>query len=408
MEKGKLNSIFSTLKNGDVYGPARIYATPVFQTLLRHERCRTDRDNGDFSLVIFDLTSIEGKLREVVKLVERIRKSMRSIDEVGWLDEKRIGVLLPLAGTPGGEKFALRVTETFADRFPLIPWIVYSYPLHWVPGIDHPSSNRSDHLSGGNGGNGGTPSKIDIKALENIFGNLFCRKIPVWKRVIDVVFSLIFILLFSPIFLLVAAYILSVSPGKILFKQKRVGYKGKIFTFLKFRTMHENNDTSGHREYVKQLIKNQNPMEKLDKGRDPRIIPGGRILRKACIDELPQLFNVLFGSMSIAGPRPCIPYEAEEYMRWHTHRFDILPGMTGLWQVSGKNKLRFEEMIRLDISYADKMSLGKDLKILLKTGPAILIMITETVLKKAKKKLPALQEQFIGSASVERESVHNA
>src|SRR5208337_1509428 len=106
----------------------------------------------------------------------------------------------------------------------------------------------------------------------------------------------------------------------------------------------------------KELIKGRKPMEKLDYAKDPRIIFGGRIIRKASLDELPQLFNVLRGEMSLVGPRPCILYEAEEYLRWHAHRFDVLPGMTGLWQVSGKNKLSFEQMIRFDIAYTNRMS----------------------------------------------------
>jgi lipopolysaccharide/colanic/teichoic acid biosynthesis glycosyltransferase len=112
-------------------------------------------------------------------------------------------------------------------------------------------------------------------------------------------------------------------------------------------------------------------MEKLDEY-DPRIIPGGRILRKLAIDELPQIFNVLRGEMSLVGPRPCIPYEADEYERWHTHRFTILPGLTGLWQVSGKNKLTFAEMIRLDIAYERSMSLWIDLWIIIRTIPTVI------------------------------------
>lgn len=123
-------------------------------------------------------------------------------------------------------------------------------------------------------------------------------------------------------------------------------------------------------------------MEKLDDKKDPRIIFGGKVIRKSCIDELPQLWNVLKGDMSLVGPRPCIPYEAEEYLRWHTHRFDIVPGLTGLWQVSGKNKLSFRKMISLDINYSKNLSLLLDLKIILMTIPAIIIMVLEAAFKK--------------------------
>ena len=126
-------------------------------------------------------------------------------------------------------------------------------------------------------------------------------------------------------------------------------------------------------------------MEKLDNKKDPRIIFGGKIIRKACIDELPQLINVLRGEMSLVGPRPCIPYEAEEYLRWHTNRFNILPGCTGLWQVSGKNRLTFKQMIRLDISYANNMSFRNDIKILLRTAPAVIGYMLEAVFRKLKR-----------------------
>jgi lipopolysaccharide/colanic/teichoic acid biosynthesis glycosyltransferase len=146
--------------------------------------------------------------------------------------------------------------------------------------------------------------------------------------------------------------------------------------------MHVNNDTSSHQAYLKKLINSDDPMEKLDNGRDPRIIPGGRIIRKACLDEFPQLINVLRGDMSLVGPRPCLPYEAEEFLRWHSHRFDVLPGLTGLWQVSGKNRLTFTQMIRLDISYCQNMSFWLDLKILLRTLPTVVGQVFEATLKR--------------------------
>jgi lipopolysaccharide/colanic/teichoic acid biosynthesis glycosyltransferase len=189
--------------------------------------------------------------------------------------------------------------------------------------------------------------------------------------------------LLSPLFAAMIVYIKCVSPGQAFFRQKRVGFQGQLFTFFKFRTMHENNDHTVHRDYVKELIRARIPMEKLDCGSDRRIIPGGKIFREACMDELPQLFNVLRGDMSLVGPRPCIPYEAAEYLRWHTRRFDILPGLTGLWQVSGKNRLSFEEMIRLDISYSERLSPGLDLKILLRTIPTVAGLVFEAARKRS-------------------------
>ncbi len=166
-------------------------------------------------------------------------------------------------------------------------------------------------------------------------------------------------------------YIRSVSPGPVLYRQKRVGIGRREFTFLKFRTMHHRDSEQLHSQHSKDFIVFDKPMTKLDSA-DPRIIPGGRILRKLAIDELPQLFNVLAGDMSLVGPRPCIPYEAEVYAQWHGRRFSILPGLTGLWQVSGKNRLTFQQMIRLDIAYENRMSLWFDLRIILKTIPTVI------------------------------------
>ena len=148
--------------------------------------------------------------------------------------------------------------------------------------------------------------------------------------------------------------------------------------------MHVNNNAVGHEQYLAHLIESDAPMKKLDDGRDHRIIPFAKVLRSSCIDELPQLINVLLGDMSLVGPRPCLPYEAEKYLQWHNRRFDTVPGMTGLWQVSGKNRLTFKEMIRLDIRYSRKMSLWLDAKILLLTGPAILWMVSEPLVHKAR------------------------
>jgi len=141
--------------------------------------------------------------------------------------------------------------------------------------------------------------------------------------------------------------------------------------------MRAGNASGCHQPPLNDLIASDKPMEKLDDGRDPRIIPGGRVLRKMCIDELPQLVNVLRGEMSLVGPRPCLPYEAEDYLHWHSRRFDVLPGLTGLWQVSGKNRLTFKQMIRLDISYCRNMSLGLDLGIILRTVPTIIGLFFE-------------------------------
>ncbi len=216
---------------------------------------------------------------------------------------------------------------------------------------------------------------IARKRAEDLFG----RAIPGWKRCLDLVGGTVILSFLLPLFAVIALYIKLVSPGPVMFSQKRVGRAGRLFTMWKFRTMHVGNDTSEHQKYMATLIKegasstngSAPAMHKLDQG-NPAIIPFGKLLRSSAIDELPQLFNVLKGEMSLVGPRPVIPYEVDEYLRWHRNRFDVVPGMTGLWQVSGKNRLTFTEMIRLDIRYARECSPLLDLWILLKTPGAIL------------------------------------
>ena len=201
---------------------------------------------------------------------------------------------------------------------------------------------------------------------------LVARRIPAWKTAIDCLLVLVALTLLSPVLLLIAVLIKSVSRGPLFFKQTRIGYLGKPFTIWKFRTMHLNAETSSHQQHLQQLINSDKPMQKLDAKNDPRIIPLGTLLRKSGLDEVPQLFNVLRGEMSVIGPRPCLPYEAEKFAGWQRRRFDTLPGLTGLWQVSGKNRTTFKEMIRLDITYVRNLSPVLDGKILLRTIPAII------------------------------------
>ena len=198
-----------------------------------------------------------------------------------------------------------------------------------------------------------------------------CRKIPAWKRVLDIVGVVLAAPVLIPFAAVIALIIKAVSRGPVLFKQKRIGFQGHPFSCLKFRTMVVNADTQFHAGHLNRLMSANCPMTKLD-ARDPRLIPAGRLLRSLGLDELPQLINVLRGDMSLVGPRPCLPYEYEKYLPRHRRRCETLPGLTGLWQVNGKNETTFEEMISLDIEYAERKSLWLDLKIIALTIPVIL------------------------------------
>ncbi len=213
---------------------------------------------------------------------------------------------------------------------------------------------------------------------------LFIRKMPFWKRTFDIICASMGLLFLSPLFVIISILIKVVSHGPIFFKQERVGYGGKRFIMYKFRTLKSNTDTSIHKEYLSELIHAEDcfkgidtctTMEKIEN--DSHIIPFGNFLRCTSMDELPQLINILIGEMSIIGPRPPIPYEVEQYQNWFRDRFDIVPGLTGLWQVSGKNNLTYQEMIRLDIHYIRTQSFRLDLKILLLTPFVIFDTVKE-------------------------------
>lgn len=206
--------------------------------------------------------------------------------------------------------------------------------------------------------------------------------LPQWKRTLDVLFIVVLLPLLVPLALGVALLIRLVSRGPVLFQQERVGWRGDPFMCLKFRTMKCGAETVSHKGHLKDLMKSDVPMTKMDAQGDHRIIPFGKILRASGLDELPQLINVLQGEMSLVGPRPCLPYEAELYQQWQLQRFNAAPGLTGLWQVSGKNRTTFTQMIQLDIEYTKTKTLWLDVKIIFKTVPAILLQLWETRFRK--------------------------
>jgi len=206
------------------------------------------------------------------------------------------------------------------------------------------------------------------------------------KRMFDVAAASTFLIILSPLILLITLLVKTTSRGPVLFHQTRVGLHGRNFTMFKFRSMRINNDPAIHQHYVADWIlgaTGSTEPEDIERGldtngskrykitSDPRITRIGRVIRATSLDELPQLLNVIRGDMSLVGPRPPLPYEVERYTTWHRRRLDVLPGITGLWQVSGRNRLSFEEMIQLDVEYIEEWALTTDLKIVWKTLPAL-------------------------------------
>lgn len=196
------------------------------------------------------------------------------------------------------------------------------------------------------------------------------RRPPVWKRAFDIAGALFLLVALSPLLVLLAAYIKCVSRGPVLFCQTRIGAGAKRFVIYKFRTMHVAQEVDSHRDYVATLIHCDTPAQKPEYKN--RLIRGATLLRSLSLDELPQLFNVLIGNMSLIGPRPEV-LQLEDYEAWQLRRFEVLPGISGLWQVSGKNRLTFNQMVRLDIQYVENLTLGLDMQIAVKTLGVVLL-----------------------------------
>jgi len=347
-----------------------IQSREEFHKLLRRERARSDRNEHEFSLLVFEPAD-PPVIEELVRVLAR-RK--RQIDEMGWFDERRVSVLLPYTSPDGANTLAHHVGRMLTVPRPICT--IYTYPGHWLPGESADAGGMPAERSAGARSTGNSEGALIL--CKNAFGSLFSDPIPRWKRAIDIAGSAIALLCLSPLLLLVAIIIKAVSPGPVILKQTRIGHNGREFAMWKFRTMGQDTDSSIHQSHLDHLIHSDAPLTKLDAARDPRICRFGNIIRRSAVDELPQLINVLRGEMSLVGPRPCMPYEARAYRLWQTARFDVVPGMTGLWQVSGKNRTTFREMMHLDIAYARRQSFWLDLRILLKTVPAVAAEIINT------------------------------
>jgi lipopolysaccharide/colanic/teichoic acid biosynthesis glycosyltransferase len=204
------------------------------------------------------------------------------------------------------------------------------------------------------------------------------HRVPGWKSGLDIICVLLSMPVWLPLMILLILVTRLSSPGPIFYRQERVGLGGRHFLIWKFRTMKVSADTQSHERHFEQLVQADCPMTKLDAHGDPRLAPFGRILRASGLDELPQIFNVLCGEMSLVGPRPCLPNEFAHYQPWQRERVNGLPGLTGYWQVNGKNKTTFNEMIAMDLFYLQNMSISLDLKIMLKTCSVIAAQMLES------------------------------
>ncbi|QNI33481.1 sugar transferase [Alloacidobacterium dinghuense] len=347
----------------------------AFRRMLVIERKRTERSGKPFLLVLLEAGNNQdsGKNGKALEsLMSALLSSTRETDVIGWYKHQTtVGAMF--TGLLADEKNsilsilltrisnALREILTF-EQFSQVSISFHFYPDDW----DQDGSGRPSNAA----------LYPDLSSRDDAKRSLLGV-----KRAMDIVGSCLTLIICAPVLLFIGAAIKLSSNGPILFKQQRVGRHGQCFTFLKFRSMHVNNDHSAHKEYVTKLIAGEASRESMNGNgdgvyklaNDKRITPLGRLLRRSSLDELPQFLNVLRGDMSLVGPRPAIPYEVATYQTWHRRRvLDVKPGITGLWQVNGRNRLKFDEMVRLDLQYAKSWSPWLDLKILMLTPRAVL------------------------------------
>jgi lipopolysaccharide/colanic/teichoic acid biosynthesis glycosyltransferase len=345
-----------------------------FIRVLSLERRRAERSRRQFLLMLLDARTVpqsEKRDQVLLKAASALSRSTRETDIRGWYQEGAIiGVIFTEIG-PADANVMLNAVQTkigIALRSDLnlrqmneIHISFHLFPEEWDS--DNPQFPPDPRLY---------PDLLQGHGSQRI-----SRAI---KRAMDIAGSTMALTILLPLFILISVAIKLTSKGPILFKQKRVGQYGRRFTFLKFRSMHFMSDCKIHEDYVKSFIagntrppeskKNLSALYKLQD--DPRVTRLGRILRKTSLDELPQFVNVLKGDMSLVGPRPPVAYEFEAYDRWHKSRLlEAKPGITGLWQVHGRSRTTFDDMVRLDLRYARTCSLWLDLKILLKTPRAV-------------------------------------
>lgn len=333
---------------------------------LWSERQRAERSKRPMVLLVLDMGGLffEGHV-QWKRLVSILRSTLRETDFIGYLSHSgTIWVILterPVDWKPVIlDGVLLRIRAELSRRITpeQLRRLRFSHQVLIGRTASHPAA-CSQEAAG------------PFESLQQAPKQIRYLKV---KRAVDVVGTLIGLVVLSPLLIAIACAVKATSRGPILFRQLRVGRNGATFTMLKFRSMHTGNQTEVHHRYVRDLIAGKRLEDGVFKiANDPRVTPLGCWLRRTSLDELPQLLNVLRGEMSLVGPRPPLPYEVDAYAHWHLRRIhEAKPGMTGLWQVSGRSRIGFDDMVRLDLQYARRQSLWLDLKILLRTPKAVL------------------------------------
>ena len=366
----------SPISEASSLGDRGILNAEAFRHMIALERKRSERSRKPFMLLLLDMGDdlpSERNGRILGKILSALSLSTRDTDVTGWYSNNCVvGVMFTEIATEDGSAIPgtiiARVTETLRRNLALEQFNRVSLSFHVFP---------EDWKQDGEQGLPNPTLYPDLSQREDAR-----KSFRAMKRMMDILGSALALVLFSPVFLISAIAIKATSQGPVFFRQRRVGQNGNSFVFLKFRSMYVNNDAAVHKEYVQRLIAgkadkqpssgNGQGVYKLTK--DSRITRVGAFLRKTSLDELPQFMNVLKGEMSLVGPRPPVPYEVEAYDIWHRRRLlEARPGITGLWQVSGRSRVTFDDMVRLDLHYARTWSPWMDIKILLRTPAAVVL-----------------------------------
>ncbi len=347
-------------KDGNINSVAAFYA------ILAKERSRVDRNNHVFSLVSFEVGPLDYGTDTTKYFIDLLKKEMRITDEIGWLDNSTIGLLLFNASSEGAGKFIGKIQRIYPPKR-FYKYSIFSYP-EGKP--DHTAAEQSAAL--GHQSIFASPSHDQQKATDGQpalrLQSIFFSKMSMWKRLADIVLSICALIALAPLLLLIAIAVKCTSRGPIFFRQKRAGLGGVPFIFLKFRTMHE--DAEKRKAELLRFNKRTGPVFKMEN--DPRVTRLGKFLRQWSLDELPQLINVLKGDMSLVGPRPPTMDEVAKYESWHNYRLEVKPGITCIWQVYARHEKSFENWVRLDIKYKREQSFLLDMKLLFMTIPAVL------------------------------------
>lgn len=356
-------------------GEREILNEEAFQRMIAVERKRTERSRKPFLLMLLDAgnpQNLEKNGKALNSIVPVLLSSIRETDVIGWYND-RVTIGAIFTGLLAEDKTSIlstilaRVSTTLRDMLTFEQFSQVSIAFHFYPDDwDHDGSGRPSN-----------PALYpDLSSRDNQR-----RSMLGMKRLMDIFGSALALLLCAPLFVVMAIAIKVSSKGPVLFRQQRVGQYGRCFSFLKFRSMHIGNDPTIHREYMTNLIAGRAERERSNKNgegvykltNDRRVTRLGKFLRRTSLDELPQLLNVLEGHMSLVGPRPAIPYEVAAYETWHRRRvLEVKPGITGSWQVNGRSRVKFDEMVRLDLQYARSWSPWVDIRILLRTPAAVL------------------------------------